>query len=91
MACRDAASRDPRSGGGSGTPSPKLTCLPFLGLRSPAVQDVVAGHIGWHMGTVSSSLAPERGGRILVLAVTHSAPPCPTPRPSRNPVIPASS
>ncbi len=55
-----------------------LVHVPYRG-GGPAVQDLVAGNIDWHMGTVSSSLALARDGRIRVLAVTHSAriPPLP--------------
>ncbi|MCU0886591.1 MAG: tripartite tricarboxylate transporter substrate-binding protein [Rubritepida sp.] len=55
-----------------------LVHVPYRG-GGPAVQDLVAGNIDWHMGTVSSSLALAREGRIRVLGVTHSAriPPLP--------------
>ena len=55
-----------------------LVHVPYRG-GGPAVQDLVAGNIDWHMGTVSSSLALARDGRIRVLAVTHSGriPPLP--------------
>jgi tripartite-type tricarboxylate transporter receptor subunit TctC len=46
--------------------------VPYRG-GGPAVQDLVAGNIDMHMGTVSSSLALARDGRIRPLAVTHSA------------------
>lgn len=55
-----------------------LAHIPYRG-GGPAVQDLVAGTIDWHMGTVASSLALAREGRIRALAVTHSAriPPLP--------------
>jgi tripartite-type tricarboxylate transporter receptor subunit TctC len=49
-----------------------LVHVPYRG-GGPAVQDLVAGNIDMHMGTVSSSLALAREGRIRALAVTHSA------------------
>jgi tripartite-type tricarboxylate transporter receptor subunit TctC len=49
-----------------------LVHVPYRG-GGPAVQDLVAGNIDMHMGTVSSSLALARDGRIRPLAVTHSA------------------
>jgi tripartite-type tricarboxylate transporter receptor subunit TctC len=55
-----------------------LVHVPYRG-GGPAVQDLVAGNIDWHMGTVASSLALAREGRIRVLAVTNAAriPPLP--------------
>ncbi|WP_291298176.1 tripartite tricarboxylate transporter substrate binding protein [Elioraea sp.] len=49
-----------------------LVHVPYRG-GGPAVQDLVAGNIDMHMGTVSSSLALARDGRIRALAVTHGA------------------
>lgn len=55
-----------------------LLHVPYRG-GGPAVQDLVGGRIDWHMGTVASSLALAREGRIRALAVTHPAriPPLP--------------
>jgi tripartite-type tricarboxylate transporter receptor subunit TctC len=55
-----------------------LVHVPYRG-GGPAVQDLVAGNIDWHMGTVSSSLALAREGRIRVLAVANATriPPLP--------------
>lgn len=47
----------------------RLVHVPYRG-GGPAVQDLVAGTIDMHMGTVSSSLALAREGRIRALAVT---------------------
>jgi tripartite-type tricarboxylate transporter receptor subunit TctC len=46
-----------------------LVHVPYRG-GGPAVQDLVAGTIDMHMGTVSSSLALAQGGRIRALGVT---------------------
>jgi tripartite-type tricarboxylate transporter receptor subunit TctC len=46
-----------------------LVHVPYRG-GGPAVQDLVAGVIDMHMGTVSSSLALAQAGRIRPLAVT---------------------
>jgi tripartite-type tricarboxylate transporter receptor subunit TctC len=47
----------------------RLVHVPYRG-GGPAVQDLVAGNIDMHMGTVSSSIALARDGRIRPLAVT---------------------
>jgi tripartite-type tricarboxylate transporter receptor subunit TctC len=46
-----------------------LVHVPYRG-GGPAVQDLVAGNIDMHMGTVSSSLALAQAGRIRPLGVT---------------------
>jgi tripartite-type tricarboxylate transporter receptor subunit TctC len=46
-----------------------LVDVPYRG-GGPAVQDLVAGNIDMHMGTVSSSLALAQAGRIRALGVT---------------------
>ncbi|WP_144299891.1 tripartite tricarboxylate transporter substrate binding protein [Elioraea rosea] len=46
-----------------------LVHVPYRG-GGPAVQDLVAGNIDMHMGTVSSSLALAQAGRIRALGVT---------------------
>lgn len=49
-----------------------LVHVPYRG-GGPAVQDLVAGNIDMHMGTVSSSLALAQAGRIRPLGVTTKA------------------
>ena len=49
-----------------------LVHVPYRG-GGPAVQDLLAGNIHWHMATVASSLGHIQAGRLRALGTTHTA------------------
>jgi tripartite-type tricarboxylate transporter receptor subunit TctC len=50
----------------------EMNHIPYRG-GGPAVQDLLAGNIDWHMATVSSAAALVQSGRLRALGVTHTA------------------
>jgi tripartite-type tricarboxylate transporter receptor subunit TctC len=50
----------------------EMNHVPYRG-GGPAVQDLLAGNIDWHMATVSSAAALVQAGRLRALGVTHTA------------------
>lgn len=50
----------------------ELVHVPYRG-GGPAVQDLLAGNIHWHMATVASSLGHIQAGRLRALGTTHTA------------------
>ncbi len=50
----------------------ELVHVPYRG-GGPAVQDLLAGNIHWHMATVASALGHIQAGRLRALGTTHTA------------------
>ena len=50
----------------------EMNHVPYRG-GGPAVQDLLASNIDWHMATISSAAALMQAGRLRALGVTHTA------------------